>query len=323
MRYLDFLRTDLSVSKLCLGTAGFGTQVSEQKACEQLQYFIENGGNFIDTAHVYGDLGNGNGGVGTSEKIVGKFLEENHLRDKVVLCTKGGHPDMNDFSKSRVTVPDLKKDLAESLENLRTDSVDIYFMHRDNPAIPASELIEWMEEQKRAGKFKYYGCSNWTFDRIYEAQSYAYNKGFEGFICNQSFATLANINTEALKPMDMVALDANTLHFQEDTEISGMAYMSLAGGYFIKRLAGQPLSDMQKTLYENPVNDQIAQWLEYYTKTNEQYSIEDLCLGYFDIFPFPMAAIAGFSNIEQLKSAMQSCDIKLPENLLVYLSFFH
>ncbi len=323
MRYLDFLRTDLSVSKLCLGTAGFGTKLDEKHACEQMNYFIENGGNFIDTAHIYGDLGGGNGCAGISEKLVGKFLEENHLRDKVVLCTKGGHPDMNDFSKSRVTIPDLKKDLAESLENLRTDSVDIYFMHRDNPAVPASELIEWMEEQKRAGKFKYYGCSNWTFDRIYEAQSYAYNKGFEGFICNQSFATLADVNKEALKPMDMVALDANTLHFQEDTEISGMAYMSLANGYFMKRLAEEPLSEMHHALYDNPVNDRIADWLKSYEAKDGTYSITDLCLGYLDIYPFPMAAVAGFSSIEQLKTAMQSCDIRLPENLLVYMSFFH
>lgn len=321
MRYLDFLRTDLSVSKLCLGTTGFGTNITEKDAFEQMDTFIENGGNFIDTALIYGNFGNG--GTGLSERITGKFLETNNMRDKVVLCTKGGHPDFDNFSKSRVTIPDLTADLAQSLENLRTDAVDIYFLHRDNPEIPASELIEWLEEQKRSGKFKYYGCSNWTFDRIYEAQSYAYSKGFEGFICNQTLATLADVNKAPLKPRDMTVLDANTLHFQEDTQINGMAYMSLANGYFIKRLAGQPLSDMYKEYYENPVNEKIAGWLKSYEETDGKYSVEDLCFGYFDIFPFPMSAIASFSTKEQLLSAMHSCDITLPENLLVYMSFFH
>ena len=133
--------------------------------------FVDMGGNLIDTAHVYSDW------VGPerarSERVVGDWLERSRKRSRVVLVTKGGHPDMTvenpDPHISRMKKADMVSDLDSSLRQLRTDYIDLYFYHRDDTAQSVGELIEVMEEFRRQGKIRCYGCSNWTTRRMREA----------------------------------------------------------------------------------------------------------------------------------------------------------
>ena len=143
MDRVSLTNTDLQVSQLCLGTADFGTKKSREEAFRQMDIFLDGGGNFIDTAHVYGDWACDE--KGRSEKVIGEWLKGK--RDQVILSSKGCHPPIDNMLCSRVDPGNLHKDVEESLSQLQTDYVDLYFLHRDNPQVPAGELLEALEEE--------------------------------------------------------------------------------------------------------------------------------------------------------------------------------
>ena len=134
MKRVMLTNTQISVSPLCIGTVSYGTSIDSKDAKSQLDRFVELGGNFIDTAHVYGDWVPGP--RGKSERIIGEWLNETGLCHDIIISTKGAHHDISNPSISRVTPEDIEKDLDESLEFLNTDYIDLYFLHRDNPSVP-------------------------------------------------------------------------------------------------------------------------------------------------------------------------------------------
>ena len=157
--------TDLSVSKLCMGTVNFGTTLTQEQSHAHLDRFMEHGGNFLDTAHVYSNWIPGE--TSRSEKIIGSWLKRQNRRD-VILCTKGGHHHHANPGISRVTPEQLRIDLAESLDYLKTDYIDLYMLHRDNPALPVSEIMDCLSEFVADGRVRYLACSNWTAARTAE-----------------------------------------------------------------------------------------------------------------------------------------------------------
>ena len=163
MKKIKFLNTELSVAPLCLGTVNYGSAMPEKEAIHQLSRYVELGGNFIDTAHIYGDWEPGMGPL--SETAIGKWLKEFPERDRLVISTKGAHPRMQTMQIPRCSDAEIEEDLNSSLELLHTDYVDLYFLHRDDPRRPAGEIVEFLEKQVKAGKIRYYGCSNWKLSR--------------------------------------------------------------------------------------------------------------------------------------------------------------
>ena len=115
--------TDLTVSKLCMGTVNFGTTLTQDQAHAHLDRFMAHGGNFLDTAHVYNDWVPGE--TCRSEKIIGRWLKHQNRRD-VILCTKGGYFDFAKPEITRVTPEQIRIDLNESLDYLQTDYIDLY-----------------------------------------------------------------------------------------------------------------------------------------------------------------------------------------------------
>ena len=91
---------DDNLNPICLGTAMYGSQLDEKASCVLLDHFVELGGNFIDTAHVYGawDTAGVNGGYGNSEAVIGRWLKTHNNRSSVYIGTKGGHPDFDNNS---------------------------------------------------------------------------------------------------------------------------------------------------------------------------------------------------------------------------------
>ena len=120
-----------------------------------LDYFFERGGNCIDTAWIYRQ--------GNSEKGVAAWIEHRGIRDKIVLIGKGAAP-VQSCTPAVVT-----EQLIESLARLRTDYVDIYLMHRDNPKIPVGEFVECLNEHWHAGRIRSFGGSNWAVERLEQA----------------------------------------------------------------------------------------------------------------------------------------------------------
>jgi len=146
------------VSSLCLGTMTFGVETDEQGAHQQLDRFIEAGGNLVDTADVYGD--------GRSEEIIGHWFASRpaDVTEPVVLATKGrfarGHDDSP--NGAGLSARHLTRALDASLRRLGLESVDLYQVHAYDPLTPLEETLRTLEAFMRAGKIRYYGLSNFT-----------------------------------------------------------------------------------------------------------------------------------------------------------------
>ena len=148
------------VSRIFVGTASAPFSTGGDGS-ELLEGALELGINAIDTARVYG----------LAEKSLGSWLEHPNNRKRVVLLSKCGHP--AEDGTRRVNAREMKKDLETSLEALRTDYLDIYLLHRDDPEVPVGEIMEAFHAMWEKGWVKAFGESNWTRERIQEANSYA------------------------------------------------------------------------------------------------------------------------------------------------------
>ena len=111
MKYIQLNNTELNISPICLGTAGFGDKSDLEKSFEILNAFVRAGGNFIDTANVYCKWLKGYGNC--SEQIIGKWLKESGMQGKVIVATKGAHYSFEDPGRSRVNKEDISMDLDD------------------------------------------------------------------------------------------------------------------------------------------------------------------------------------------------------------------
>ena len=288
---------DLKVSPVGLGTVNFGTGLSEADSMDQMDRYLEVG-NLIDTAHVYGDW---EPGVrGRSERVIGKWLSLRGGRDRVIISTKGAHPRLESMDIPRVTPEAIRRDLEESLRCLNTEYVDLYFLHRDDPARPVGESLECLERLRGEGKIRAYGCSNWRLDRILEAERYAKAHSLSGFVCNQLMWSLAAVDMAQVADKTLVGMDGRTYAWHRRSQMAAMAYMSVANGYF-DHLAAGDLREAVRIKYGLPINAVIHKRLcELSAKTG--MSLTALSLLYFSAAPFPAVALASFSSPKQMEA---------------------
>lgn len=313
MKFRTFANTKLKVSQLCLGTVNFGTAIPSQAARRQLSQFVDAGGNFIDTAHVYGDWEPEI--LCRSERTIGAWLKENSNRDKIILVTKGAHPLLDNMDVPRVSPTEIEKDLTESLHYLNTDYIDIYFLHRDDPSIPVGIIIDYLDKKVTEGKIRYYGCSNWSLSRIKEAAEYSKKKRSSGFICNQLMWSLADINVGNLDDQSLVTMDQDTYEYHCLSELNAMAYMSIAKGYFTRRNLGENLPERVEKVYANPTNDRIySELLKISSETN--LSLMDLSILYLMNHNFPSVPIASFDTPQQMETGLKCCDMTIEQGLI-------
>lgn len=155
MEYRTLGGTGTIVSTFCLGTMTFGAESDEAVSHAQLDRFVEEGGNFIDTANVYSR--------GKSEEVIGRWLaSRSGARDNVVIATKGRFPmgeGPNDAGLSRVN---LSRALDASLRRLGVEYVDLYQAHAWDPLTPIEETLRFFDDAVSAGKIRYAGVSNFT-----------------------------------------------------------------------------------------------------------------------------------------------------------------
>ena len=122
MKYLEI--AGKKAARIALGSTNFGGTTAEGTARELLDSYWQAVGNYVDTAHVYGDFVTPKNGE--SERVIGKWLSDNRLREKAFLSTKGAHHVLGTEPVGRLSRQELERDMGESLEALRTDHVDIY-----------------------------------------------------------------------------------------------------------------------------------------------------------------------------------------------------
>jgi aryl-alcohol dehydrogenase-like predicted oxidoreductase len=170
--------TGVRVSEVALGAMTFGREASEDESRAMLDRYLEAGGNFVDTADVYGG--------GASETILGRvFAERPRLRDEVVLATKfrmKSGPAPNDAGGSR---RHIRASIEGSLRRLRTDWVDLYQIHAWDPHTPVEETLATLDDLVHEGKVRYVGASNYTGWQLAQAVERSRARGWEGFVALQ------------------------------------------------------------------------------------------------------------------------------------------
>jgi aryl-alcohol dehydrogenase-like predicted oxidoreductase len=153
MEYRTLGGTGTIVSSLCLGTMTFGNESSEEVSHAQLDRYLDQGGNFIDTANVYSR--------GVSEEIVGRWLAKRQgIRDQVVVATKGRFPMGEGPNEAGLSRTALTRALDASLSRLQIDTVDLYQAHAWDALTPLEETLRFFDDAVRAGKIRYAGVSN-------------------------------------------------------------------------------------------------------------------------------------------------------------------
>lgn len=220
------------ISCIALGTDYYGKKIPESDARSLMDYFISAGGTIIDTAHVYSDYLPGEKHM--SEKVIGRWMRDNGMRDKIVLSTKGGFPELHDYHISRISYGNIRQDIEESLECLGTDSADIYWLHRDNREVPVSEICDWMNEFAGKGYFTSYGVSNWQTDRIEALAEYADKTGKLAPVASQIKWSLAGTKPGSVSDDTLAEMDDVSYESYKKNSLPVFCYSSQAKGFFSK-----------------------------------------------------------------------------------------
>jgi len=253
MKYVNITNTELTVSQVCLGTSGFGSTIDESSAFEMLDRFTDGGGNFIDTANVYGRWQPG--GMNLSEQIIGRWLRERNAYSKVIVATKAAHYSVKAPSVMRLGESEIRSDLEESLKTLGLDSLDFLWLHRDDPNRPISEIIDTMEKLVSEGKIRYYGASNYTPARLAEAKKYANESGKHGFCAVSNHWNPAEENLVRQQYTDPTLVNAEPdLEFYRESGLAFIPYNSTAKGFFQKFANGDIYSEKYTRLREKYLN---------------------------------------------------------------------
>jgi len=339
MEYSLLGNTDLKVSRLCLGTMTWGEQNTEAEAHEQLDYALEQGINFIDTAEMYAVPPRPET-YGLTETYIGTWLKKRQNRDKVILATKVAGP--GKIAQHVRGGPCLDRDnirqaIEASLRRLQTDYIDLYQVHwperqtnffgklgytyhEDEHKTPIVETLFALGELVKEGKVRYVGVSNetpWgvmTYLRTAEQGS-----SFPRIVSIQNPYSLLNriyeIGLAELSHRENVGLLA----------YSPLAFGVLSGKYLNgARPAGARLTLF--TRFDRYIKDEYAvQATKAYVQLAQKYGLDpaQMALAYVNSRPFLTSNIIGATTMEQLKADIASIDLTLDGEILEAIEAIH
>jgi aryl-alcohol dehydrogenase-like predicted oxidoreductase len=291
VKFLSIEPLEVPLSVLALGTLGFSTR-TRARDYAVLDAWVEAGGTVIDTAHVYEG--------GDAERLLGHWLRDRPgVRERLVIVTKGAHPDGD---RVRVTPADIASDLGESIGRLG-GPVDLYLLHRDDPAVDVGELIDALDEHRRAGEIRAFGVSNWTLPRIEQANAYAAARGVAGISCNSPHLSLA-VQDEPPWPGCVSATDAGSRAWHTRTRMPLLAWSAQAGG-FIAGSGGE-----SSRVYENAANRERRARAEHLGRRSG-HTANAVALAWVLAQPFPAIAVIGPHSVEHLRSSLEALEVGL------------
>ncbi len=195
MEYINVKGLLSPVSRISFGTATARLE-KETEIHHNLDYYVEQGGNYIDTARFYGRKS----GIQHTEELLGRWLSKDDNREKVIIQSKCCNAYISHDLKVYDDIPRVSRahmydDILFSRDHLGVDYIDLYLMHRDDPRVPVAELMDTFEEFILRGWIKAYGVSNWTLDRFIEACDYCERMAYQGPSVYSPFFSLLEIKT--------------------------------------------------------------------------------------------------------------------------------
>ena len=342
MKYRKLGTTDLDVSVICLGTMTWGEQNSQKEAFDQMNYSIERGVNFFDTAELYAVMPRKET-YGKTEEIIGNWFQEKKNRDKVVLATKivSKSDGLDWIRKGSKYLGFDKKNLNEaidsSLKRLKTEYIDLYQLHwperkvplfgvldfeydpYDNDWNPIEEVLENLQSLVQDGKIRYVGISNETPWGMMKFLEIAKEKNLPRMMSIQNVYSLVN------RVFDIANSEVS---IREKCGL--LAYSPLAGG----RLSGKYLNN------QNPENARYTLWprrfsrhhtdrgvvaIEKYVNLAKKHNIKPSTFAnaFVNDRPFVTSNIIGATSMSQLKENIDSIDTLLSDEVLDEIQDIH
>lgn len=293
----------MSTDRLVLGTGSLGLD-GRESAYALLDEFYRLGGRTIDTAWVYSDWVPGE--VGRSENTLGDWMQARGNRDEMIILTKGAHPVIG-TSKSRLDPASIRADVDTSLARLRTDRIDIWLPHKDDPSQPVPEVVETLQDLHRQGKILSFGCSNWKLPRIAEALA---TPGVK-FTANQVLGNVfCRLIPRAPDPTNEI-IDAAMFHHAVAKDLTLYLYSATAHGYFERLAAGRPPADE----YVLPGVAEAAAKLQAIADKHGLRSSEMILAALLQLAP-QVRAIIGPRTVDQLHAAWKGAELVLPSEIV-------
>ena len=296
---------DKPISRLVMGTMIINDNELERSVA-LLDAVYELGCTTFDTAHVY-----------ASERPLGRWVRERGIRDHVVIVDKGAHPKAGE---TRVHPVGIAEDLQESLDRLGLESIDLYLLHRDDLNVEVGVIIDALNEHQQAGRISAFGASNWTHDRIREANAYAAAHDLTPFAASSPNFSLAE-QVESPWGPDCVTIsgpkNVAVREWYAQTQMPVFAWSSLARGFFSGRLSRANRAGIADVLDESSVRaygaDQNFDRLdraETLAKENG-LTVPQIALAYVLNQPMNVFALIGAANREEFEANMQVLDLEL------------
>lgn len=299
--------TEINSTQLIMGTGDLFRLEADQ-IYKLLDAFVASDGNTIDMAHQYVQ----------AEEIIGQWMKERGNRQKLKLLTKGAHPDDGEPGK-RVNPKAITKDLLESLQRLQTDYVDFYALHRDDLDVEVGPIMETLNEHISEGHVRAIGTSNWTIERIREANEYASKNGLVGFTFNSPNLSLAKAN-EPMWP-GCVSAGKEEFEWHKANKMPLFAWSSQAGGFFSGGFSPDKKDDEDIVrVYYSDENWERYRRAQILAERKSVTPIQ-IALAYVLNQPFPTAAIVGPMKTDELYSSVQAAGIQLSEQEVSWLDF--
>lgn len=291
----------LAASRIVFGTAT-GPMISGENADEMLDGAAERGVNFFDCARSYG----------RAEEVLGDWIRRRGNRDQVIVLTKCGDI-RNGIVKVNRQV--IREQLETSLKTLQTDHIDLFLLHRDDPDTPVAEIMETLHGVKQEGKILLYGVSNWTTERIREANRYAAQNGIMEFSVSSPNYGLARQMAD-LWGGGCVSLTGPEhqadREWYAETRIPLIAYSSLGRGFFSGKFRADDPEEARRVLdsyaqkgYLYPENLRRLERAEKLAR-KKGLSVPEIAMRYVFASPMNVFAVVSTTKPERLDGSIRA-----------------
>lgn len=300
--------TDLDVFPLCLGGNVFGWTLDEEGSFAVLDAFVAAGGNFIDTADVYGRRGPD--GEGSSERIIGRWIAARGNREQLVIATKVG------MSPQRrgLSAETLRQGARESLQRLGIDRIDLYYAHQDDPGTPLSETLGAFGELISDGLIRHAGASNYSAERLLEAMDVGARPNMASYVALQPHYNL----------MERADYEGELADVCARHGLACLPYFGLARGFLTgKYRRGGPEVDSPRAqgvreAYFNERGFAVLDALGEVAAANKA-TLAAVALAWLRQQPTVLAPIASATSPGQLAELMRSATLELDAEQLARL----
>ena len=329
MNYRKLGNTELDVSTICLGTMTWGEQNTQDEGFEQMDYSLDHGVNFFDTAELYA-VPPKEETYGDTEEIIGNWFQKTKKRDKIILATKVAGPARNYLrgGQNSFVGKNLDDALEASLKRLKTDYIDLYqlhwpernvnsfgklgYEHKENEWNSFEEVLDNLNKHIKNGKIRYVGLSNETPWGVMNYLKLSKDKDLPRMMSIQNPYSLLNRSYE-------VGLAEVSIREQ----IGCLAYSPLASGYLSGKYRNGALPKGSRierdfdfwSRYRKPNTEKAVE--EYY-KISKKYNLDisQMSIKFCEVQEFMTSVIIGATTMEQLKTNIESVKVKLDKEII-------